>query len=166
MIWKIKLLTNPLILILLLSDGSLTRNLQIITNSNILISAPSFPLYDNFGMFYFMKDLSLFNIRREICLIDDNKDNLVYAISWWKIPYNNIISSLTIPIGNYFIYNEIDTYKDIYLIEIFKSDFFEKIFSYKGPFFCRYYFLWKDKTIEACFFEVFSPKIAKYFSKF
>nr|YP_009402701.1 hypothetical protein [Compsopogon caeruleus]ARX96055.1 hypothetical protein [Compsopogon caeruleus] len=153
---------NLLLPILMVSDGSLTRQLEILTQSSI---QTLYTLNSDISCSNAKKDLFC-NVIREIYLINRDGDKLVYAVSWWisNIHIHNIDYIINnIPIGKYFIENRIDFYKDIISIHLLYSDNYRTIFFKQGPYWSRYYLLYLDKQAVAIFLEIFSPKLLDYF---
>nr|YP_010337360.1 hypothetical protein MW436_pgp114 [Pulvinaster venetus]UNJ16945.1 hypothetical protein [Pulvinaster venetus] len=147
--------------IFILSDGSLTRQLNIITKSRIKLSYPkisNLEILDFVNWNYAEK----FKISREIYLVNQKQDKLVYSISLWSNEDKDLIS-INIPIGHYLIQQKVDFYKDIQTIELVHSNYFEQIFARQGPFWLRSYLLYEKYEIKAIFYEILSPIIMDYF---
>lgn len=147
---------------LLLNDGSLTKQLQILTNKKInvhlLNEAPitlNTPLVS-----YFTNSLNEPIIERNIFLYSSDVQPLVYATSWWS---QNSINSLFLnknePIWSNLTQLKIEFYRDLKKIILINSKSLEQKFNQKGPFWGRYYIIWYKNIPLTIIFEIFSPKI-------
>lgn len=153
---------DPFWQFLLLNDGSLTKQLQILMNKKINVH-----LLDKFPIPFGIPLLSYFSnyikkpiIKRNIFLYSQDVQPLVYAISWWS---QNTINSLFLnknqPIWSNLTQLKIEFYRDLKKIILINSKDLEKKFNKKGPFWGRYYIIWYENSPLTIIFEIFSPKI-------
>nr|YP_010336448.1 hypothetical protein MW428_pgp044 [Goniotrichopsis reniformis]UNJ14854.1 hypothetical protein [Goniotrichopsis reniformis] len=148
--------------ILIFSDGSLTRHLQIILGDYINIELENTALAqlnDYHGNLLYTK-IDYPQISRQIWLVTEKNGKVVYANSIWN---ENILRKYfkdpNIPIGNWLIESELDIFRKIYKVEYVHYYDLEKHFGYKGPFWSRYYFLIHKGDILASINEIFSSRI-------
>nr|AIU44526.1 hypothetical protein [Cyanophora paradoxa] len=147
---------------LLLNDGSLTKQLQILTNKKVkvqLLEDSPLPIGSSLKSYladYIKKPV----IERKIFLYSNNIQPLVYATSWWS---ENIIDSLFLnknePIWSNLTQLKIEFYRDLKRILLINSKDLEQKFNKKGPFWCRYYVIWYKNIPLTLIFEIFSPNI-------
>nr|YP_010335859.1 hypothetical protein MW631_pgp043 [Chroothece richteriana]UNJ14265.1 hypothetical protein [Chroothece richteriana] len=149
--------------LLILSDGSLTRHLQLILNSTIQVEIDMFDKHSLLNYHYcgIHSVIPGPRISRRIWLITEQKEKVVYAHSIW--PRNMFLRDFSNPdqsIGNWLIESEIDVFKYIYKIEYVYSYHLEQNFNSPGPFWSRYYFLVRNGCILTSVQEVFSPLLS------
>nr|YP_010336842.1 hypothetical protein MW559_pgp044 [Stylonema alsidii]UNJ15248.1 hypothetical protein [Stylonema alsidii] len=148
--------------ILLLSDGSLTRHLQIFLGSSIqiqILRTGIAQLTDYHGNFIYSQ-IHYPQISRQTCLVTEKNVKVVYANSIWnKDILQKYCTNPNIPIGNWLIESELDIFRYLYKIEYIYSSHLEEYFDCEGPFWSRYYFLIHNGNILASIQEVFSSRL-------
>lgn len=148
--------------LLLFSDGSLTRHLQILSGYSIrimIIKTSIAQLKDRHGNYIYFT-VPYPQISRQIWLVNEKNVKVVYANSIWnQEAFNKYLTVPKIPIGKWIIDSEIDVFRYIYKIEYIYSINLENHFKCKGPFWTRYYFLIHDGEILASIQEVFSSNL-------
>nr|YP_009296842.1 hypothetical protein Bangp_103 [Bangiopsis subsimplex]AOM66185.1 hypothetical protein Bangp_103 [Bangiopsis subsimplex]ARO90455.1 conserved hypothetical plastid protein [Bangiopsis subsimplex] len=151
--------------IILFSDGSLTRHLEILLGEFIYVKIQAKnlwrlnPLLEKF----IYSQIPYPRIKREIWLTTEKNVKVIYAISLWnnKALYKHF-KNRNIPLGKILIESELDIHKQTYKIELIISSNLEKQFKRQGPFWSRSYFLIHSKNILAFVQEIFSPQILEY----
>ena len=145
---------------ILLSDGSLTRHLEILLGTPVELqiqTIANIQLRDYSERFICSK-ICYPQISRLVWLRAHNKGNIVYANSIWNTKIlSEFITNERLPIGRLFIDLELDICKQIYQIEYVHSYELERKFQYVGPFWSRQYFLMHHGEILASIQEFFSP---------
>nr|NP_043284.1 hypothetical protein CypaCp147 [Cyanophora paradoxa]P48358.1 RecName: Full=Uncharacterized protein ycf21 [Cyanophora paradoxa]AAA81315.1 ycf21 [Cyanophora paradoxa] len=147
---------------LLLNDGSLTKQLQLLKNKKIkrkLLEESPINFTTSF-ISYLTQPIKIPIIQRNIFLYSNEVEPLIYATSWWS---ENTINSFFLdkeqPIWSNLAQLKIEFYRDLRKILLINSKSLEKQFNKKGPFWSRYYLIWYNNFPITIIFEIFSPII-------
>lgn len=143
---------------LLLNDGSLTRQLQVLKNELIQVNLSTINLEENL-LLNLQKHLTN-PIDRKILLGTKRDEPLVYALSWWsKNKIDNFLLNPGLPIWSNLTQLRIEYYRDLKKIFLIQSVELEMLFNEKGPFLGRYYLIWHKNKPLTIICEIFSQKI-------
>jgi chorismate--pyruvate lyase len=158
--------------ITLLSDGSVTRHLQLMTGQQVRVDCLE------------MKDIGPFSadmipctcdipgldegyatVRRQVFL--DMKDSIerpyVYAVSFWhKEVVDEYLKDKQLPIWASLSAERTELYRDIVEVQLGYCDALEDHFGCPGPFWARTYVFWHNKKPLTIIYEVFSNKLHTY----
>ena len=144
--------------LILVNDGSHTRTIQYITSqtTNIQIAQN-----------YYKKSTKISRQIRCVWLETSIYTKLTFARSLWTILSNNIdIKTIQkkSPIGQSFIENKIDIYKDLHEIYYGYCKDFEKTLKFKKPIWGRKYTLYYKNQSHITIQEFFSPNVIDFFN--
>nr|YP_009504465.1 hypothetical protein [Cyanophora sudae]AWW13651.1 hypothetical protein [Cyanophora sudae] len=146
----------------LLNDGSITKQLQIISKSKIHVmnlNELPFKLTPDFNK-HLKKYISEPLIERKIYLYTKQNEPLMYAISWWSTKnINSIFLNPSEPIWSNLAQLKIEFYRELKKLLLINSHELELKFQQKGPFWGRYYLIWYQNKPLTIILEIFSPKI-------
>lgn len=147
--------------LILFSDGSLTRHLEILLKNSIKLQIYKITTAKlvNYHEQFVCSNISYPQKNRQTWLITQNNKKILYATSIWNHSSLSTSFSINIPIGKFLIETELDIFREIYKIDLLYSHDLEKEFNSKGPFWSRNYFLKHNQQILANIQEVFSPRI-------
>nr|YP_009398201.1 hypothetical protein [Thaumatella adunca]ARW67387.1 hypothetical protein [Thaumatella adunca] len=162
---RIKYLTNKLpesimiqVKLILINDGSYTRTIQYITSHTTKIKI---------SQKYYKKSVKINRQIRCVWLETSMYTKLTFARSLWTLISNNIYRE-TIknksPIGQSFIENQIDIYKDLHEIYYSYCKDLEKTLKFRDPIWGRKYTLYYKNQSYVTIQEFFSPKIIDFFN--
>ena len=146
---------------MLLGDGSPTRHLQLLTNQETkikLISMQIDPLSNTEGPreIIQLKDPL---IRRQVWIKSQNK-YLAWAESWWNAEQvNKNLKAKEEPIWKNLTQDRSELFREVDSISLVNSEWLQKEFCYKGPFWSRNYRFFRDKEPLTIIREVFNPHL-------
>nr|YP_009297789.1 hypothetical protein Kuma_089 [Kumanoa americana]AOM67523.1 hypothetical protein Kuma_089 [Kumanoa americana] len=147
--------------VLLISDGSLTNNL------NILEAVPiSLQLIKQEEQLYYSSipnKTSIFTAR-EILLTHTKEKYIIFAKSYYQqniLPIDLIKNNK--PLGKLLIDSEVEIYRKIHSIYYGYSSILEKKFQYQGPIWGRSYDILGNQKILTLIHEFFHPTVLKKF---
>jgi chorismate-pyruvate lyase len=154
--------------ILLVSDGSLTRNInttqgQTIRINNIKHNDKLSPLDKVFFSAIQHKKNEEHNLlKREVWLVNEDHNAMAFAESYRT---RNNLGTISLyynqPIGKSIIEAEIDIHRQLQTIYYGYSTEIEKIFDSYGPIWGRSYFIYCDKKPAILINEFFSPALTR-----
>ena len=145
---------------ILLSDGSLTRHLEILSGGLIQLKIELVMIIQSYNSFdkLLCSKILYPQLSRKIWLTTKEGSRIVYANSIWDADeLSKLINNEKLPLGISFIESELDIFKQIYKIDYIYSIDLENSFKQIGPFWSRYYFLLHHGKIIASILEIFSP---------
>ncbi|WPT11551.1 Putative protein ycf21 [Picochlorum sp. SENEW3] len=158
--------------ITLLSDGSVTRHLQLMTGQTVtveclemqdvgLFSAQSIP-----GKAYIPQMEEEFRtVRRQVFLqmSDEVERPYVYASSWWRRDVvDEYLKDKSKPIWTSLSSERTELFREIIEVEHGYCEELERHFGCKGPFWARTYIFWHNQKPLTVIYEVFSPRLHEF----
>lgn len=156
---------SPVWQMVILGDGSPTRNFQILTGEATEVDVIEMsPIgKDDDGA---PKDIEIITeprVRRQVWLRTASGQKLLYATSWWNADLvDDYLQNRSLPIGKSLSRSHTELYQDIRGICYGHSTPLEDAFAEKGPFWGRHYLFWHDRKPLTLIYEVFSPYLKKY----
>ncbi|BBA79635.1 hypothetical protein RGRSB_1159 [cyanobacterium endosymbiont of Rhopalodia gibberula] len=156
---------SPAWQILLLGDGSPTRNLQLLTTENTEIDLIDMSLIDKSGDGAPVQIEKVLEprLRRQVWLRTASGQILAYAASWWNANHiDKYLHNRSLPIWDSLSRSYTELYRDIQGIYYGNSSALEEAFGEKGPFWGRHYLFWHNRKPLTLIYEVFSPYLRKY----
>ena len=149
---------------MLLGDGSPTRHLQLLTKKETKIELIGMN-EDNHAHDGGPEEINQLKkplIRRQVW-IKNNERKLAWAESWWNIEQVkvNLINKKE-PIWKNLTQDRSELFREIDAIGLVQSDWLEKDFLHKGPFWSRNYRFFRNKKPLTIIREVFNPYIEKW----
>lgn len=151
--------------ILLLGDGSHTRNLQLLTGEKTEVDVIDMSLIgtDDDGAPSQVKALPEPRLRRQVWLRTTSGQRVTYAASWWDANHvDEYLQNRSLPVWESLSRLHAELYRDIQGIYYGHSKELEVAFGEKGPFWGRHYLFWHDGKPITLIYEVFSPYLRKY----
>ena len=149
---------------MLLGDGSPTRHLQLLTKKETKIeligmNEDNHPNNEGPDEIHQLKKPL---IRRQVW-IKNNERKLAWAESWWNVEQVkvNLINKKE-PIWKNLTQDRSELFREIDTIGLVKSNWLEKNFSCKGPFWSRNYRFFRNRKPLTIIREVFNPFIEKW----
>ncbi|MEM6445860.1 MAG: chorismate lyase [Cyanobacteria bacterium J06642_2] len=151
--------------LLLLSDGSTTRNLQLISgdriSADIIDTAPV--LLEGENAPPSVAALELPTLRRQVWLTSAQGDRLAYGVTWWnQKQFETVLSDPSRPIGANLNDRRIELYRELLGLFLGESAALAEGFGQTGPFWGRHYMLWHQERPLAAVYEVFSSAVSQY----
>ncbi|GAX82068.1 hypothetical protein CEUSTIGMA_g9496.t1 [Chlamydomonas eustigma] len=150
----------------ILSDGSVTRHLQLLTGSKIDVDCLEMT---NIG--HAIEDMPSQasqiegpRVRRQV-LLRSGTDNipLVYACSWWNASQiDKYLKDKAKPIWASLSEGHIELYREVLEVHHGHSRDMEAMLGMKGPFWGRHYIFWHKQQPLTLIYEVFSPHLEEY----
>lgn len=155
----------PIWQVLLLGDGSPTRNIQLLigelTEVDVIDMSP-------IGM-----DLDSApdaiqivpgpRLRRQVWVRTVSGKLLYYAVSWWEARnVDEYLQNRALPIWDSLTYQRKELYRDLRGLHYGHSTALEVAFEQPGPFWGRHYLFWHRGQPLTLIYEVFSPYLTKY----
>lgn len=151
--------------ILLLGDGSHTRNLQLLTGEKIEVDVIDMSLVgtEDDGAPNQIEAICEPRLRRQVWLRTESGQILTYAASWWDANrVDEYLQNRSLPIWESLSRLHTELYRDVQGIYYGHSEALESAFNEAGPFWGRHYFFWHDRKPLTLIYEVFSPYLKKY----
>ena len=149
---------------MLLGDGSPTRHLQLLTKQETKIELIGMNENNHFKgegpkeIHQLKKPL----IRRQVW-IKNNERKLAWAESWWNIEQVKVnLTNKKEPIWKNLTQDRSELFREIDTIGLVKSNWLEKEFSCKGPFWSRNYRFFRSRKPLTIIREVFNPYIERW----
>ena len=150
--------------IMLLGDGSPTRHLQLLTNKETKIKLIAMEFDQEFhkeGPIE-INQLQLPLIRRQVWITNQDK-TLAWAESWWNLKQaNQNLTSKEEPIWKNLTQDRSELFREVDSISLVNSEWLEKEFDFKGPFWSRNYRFFRNKKPLTVIREVFNPCIEEW----
>lgn len=150
---------------LLLGDGSTTRNLQLLTGEAMTVDVVDMSLI---GMDMdhapdLIQAVPGPRLRRQVWLRTESGQRLAYATSWWEASHvDEYLHNRSLPIWSSLADLRMELYRDIRDVFWGHSTVLEAALDCTGPFWGRYYLFWHDGKPLTLIYEVFSPRLATY----
>ncbi|KAI3425032.1 hypothetical protein D9Q98_008410 [Chlorella vulgaris] len=153
--------------LLLLSDGSVTRHLQLMTNERVEVECLE------------MRDIGDQReglppqtaaiegplVQRQVLLHipDPHSRAYVYASSWWSAAtVDQYLKDRSQPIWVSLSQGRTELYREILQLELGNCPFLEERFQCEGPFWGRQYLFWHDGKPLTLIYEVFSNQLEQF----
>ncbi|MBD3882281.1 chorismate lyase [Phormidium tenue FACHB-886] len=149
---------------LLLGDGSPTRQLQLLTGEPTEVDVLEMAQIDEpDGAPEAIEMLSAPLVRRQVWLQTASGQRTAYATSWWVADrVDEFLHNQSLPIGLNVARSRKELYRDIQGIHYGHSAALELAFGYPGPFWGRHYLFWHQGQPITLIYEVFSPYLTQY----
>ena len=145
----------------LLGDGSPTRHLQLLTNKETKISLIGMDTYTSTTHEAPQEIIQLEKplIRRQVW-IRSNETTFAWAESWWNTQQVNInLTDKKEPIWKNLTQDRSELFREVDNISLVNSEWLEKEFSSKGPFWARNYRFFRNRKPLTIIREVFNPTL-------
>jgi chorismate--pyruvate lyase len=163
-------ISSPFWRLLLLSDGSVTRHLQLLTGSRVKVECLSMvDIGESLeGLPPGAEIIPGPRVERQVLLQggsrgDEPRTNLVYACSWWNADrVDEFLKDKSKPIWVSLSEGQVEIYREIQYVHQGHNESLEEVFKCKGPFFGRRYIFWHQSKPLCLIYEVFSPKLSSY----
>ncbi|MGL5875384.1 MAG: chorismate lyase [Xenococcaceae cyanobacterium] len=156
---------SPVWQMVLLGDGSPTRNFQILTGESTEVDVIDMSKIgeEDDGAPTDVRIIAEPRIRRQVWLRTASGQKLLYAASWWNADLvDEYLQNRSLPIGKSLSRSHTELYQDIKKIYYGNSTDLEGAFGETGPFWGRHYIFWHDRKPLTLIYEVFSPCLKKY----
>ncbi|MCM1984093.1 chorismate lyase [Lyngbya confervoides] len=151
--------------LLLLSDGSTTRHLQLLTGEAIEVDVRDMSAvdFDRDQAPSLIDHIPAPRLRRQVWLRTESGQRLAYATSWWEASHvDDYLQNRSLPIWASLADLRTELYRDIRLVMYGQSSSLEEEFGQKGPFWGRYYIFWHNHRPLTLIYEAFSPVLTHY----
>lgn len=151
--------------LLLLSDGSTTRHLQLLTGEPIEVDLIEMSEIgcDRDHAPNLIDEIEAPRLRRQVWLRTQSGERLAYATSWWEAnQVDEYLRNRAQPVWASLAELRTELYRDIREVVYGDSRSLEQEFGDKGPFWGRYYIFWHNQRPLTLIHEIFSPKINQY----
>mmetsp|Transcript_5353 Transcript_5353/g.9287 ORF Transcript_5353/g.9287 Transcript_5353/m.9287 type:complete len:203 (-) Transcript_5353:46-654(-) len=151
----------------LLNDGSLTRQLQLLTNQPIKVELVNTFIDDKINIhLYSEPNISKYinrpYVHRQVWLSNYLGKPLAFAMSYWAISnVDKFLPNQKLPIWTNLSGIRTEVSKELLGIFYGNSTQLEITFKEKGPFWGRYYMLWHKKQPLTLIYEIFSSSLLK-----
>ncbi len=148
----------------LLGDGSPTRHLQLLTKKETKISLIGMDTDTSSTNEAPQEIIQLETplIKRQVW-IKSNEMTLAWAESWWNMKQVNInLTNKREPIWKNLTKDRSELFREVDKISIVQSEWLEKEFSAKGPFWARNYRFFRDRKPLTIIREVFNPTLEQW----
>jgi chorismate lyase len=156
---------SPLWQMLLLGDGSPTRQVQMLTGepTEVDVIDMSAIALDLDGAPDVIQAIPGPRLRRQVWVRTASGQRLLYATSWWEASHvDEYLKNRSIPIWASLTQLRTELYRDVQGIHYGNNEALEAGFQQKGPFWGRHYLFWHNGQPLTLIYEVFSPYLTKY----
>lgn len=156
---------SPLWQMLLLGDGSPTRQVQMLTGepTEVDVIDMSAIALDLDGAPDVIQTIPGPRLRRQVWVRTASGQRLLYATSWWEASHvDEYLKNRAIPIWASLTQLRTELYRDVQGIYCGNNEALEAGFQQKGPFWGRHYLFWHNGQPLTLIYEVFSPYLTKY----
>lgn len=156
---------SPLWQMLLLGDGSPTRQVQMLTGEPTEVDVIDMSVVgmDLDGAPDIIQAIAGPRLRRQVWVRTASGQRLLYATSWWEASHvDEYLQNRAIPIWASLTQLRTELYRDVQGIHYGNSEALEKGFNQKSPFWGRHYLFWHNGKPLTLIYEVFSPYLTKY----
>lgn len=158
---------HPLWRLMLLSDGSVTRHLQLLTGSSVTVDCLSMAPVSasDSELPASVSALKHPLLQREVLLRNsaDGDRPLVHATSWWNVDQATAnLQDPSKPIWVSLSQARKELYREIKVVRLGSSPQLEEYFGTDGPFWGRQYLFWSCGEPLTLIHEVFSPHLKSY----
>ena len=156
---------SPAWRLLLLNDGFTTRNICLLTGSDIqaeiIDTGDVDPETDDAPAAIALLDRP--SSRRQVWLTTPQGDRLVYGISWWNPEVRRAhLRHPDQPIGRNLSLNRTELFREMHGLYLGDNAELERAFNCKGPFWGRHYILWHQQEPITLISEIFSNQLRHY----
>ena len=156
---------SPLWQMLLLGDGSPTRQVQMLTGepTEVDVIDMSAIALDLDGAPDVIQAIPGPRLRRQVWVRTASGQRLLYATSWWEASHvDEYLKNRSLPIWASLTQSRTELYRDVQGIHYGNNEALEAGFNQKGPFWGRHYLFWHNGQPLTLIYEVFSPYLTKY----
>jgi chorismate lyase len=156
---------SPLWQMLLLGDGSPTRQVQMLTGepTEVDVIDMSAIALDLDGAPDVIQAIPGPRLRRQVWVRTASGQRLYYATSWWEASHvDEYLKNRSLPIWASLTQLRTELYRDVQGIHYGNNEALEAGFQQKGPFWGRHYLFWHNEQPLTLIYEVFSPYLTKY----
>lgn len=158
---------SPTWKVMLLSDGSVTKHLQLLTNSTVQVDCLEMRNIDVSieGLPAIAQLIEGPRLQRQVLLSASSSPQvpLVYAASWWSARECEMyLKDKTLPIWTSLQQQQVELYRQIDTVYLGTNPALEDIFGCKGPFWGREYLFYHNHKPLVCISEVFSNSLQRY----
>ena len=156
---------SPLWQMLLLGDGSPTRQVQMLTGepTEVDVIDMSAIALDLDGAPGIIQAIPGPRLRRQVWVRTASGQRLLYATSWWEASHvDEYLKNRSLPIWASLTQLRTELYRDVQGIHYGNNEALEVGFQQKGPFWGRHYLFWHNGQPLTLIYEVFSPYLTKY----
>jgi chorismate lyase len=150
---------------LLLGDGSHTRNLQLLTGEPIAVDVIDMSVIGTEldGAPDLVHAVPNPWMRRQVWLRNASGQRLTYAASWWEASHlDEYLQNKSLPIWTSLARSRTELFRDIQGVHYGHSQALAAAFGQPGPFWGRHYLFWHNGQPITLIYEVFSPYLEKY----
>uniref|UniRef100_A0A7S3F459 DUF98 domain-containing protein n=1 Tax=Prasinoderma singulare TaxID=676789 RepID=A0A7S3F459_9VIRI len=161
-------LVTPTWRVMLLSDGSVTRHLKLLTEETVHVDLVQqrYVGNDHFQSRVLGSDVQTIpgpHVQREVFLTSEKGERMAYAASWWsEDAMNTYMKDSDKPIWVNLASTRTEVYRNILAVYMGHSKELEEAFGCKGPFWGRHYIFWHGDQPMTLIYEVFNPKLSEY----
>eukprot|EP00891_Asterochloris_glomerata_P006110 jgi/Astpho2/6110/Aster-04056 len=154
--------------VMLLSDGSVTRHLQLLTGLVVSVDCLQMERIARESVEDLPEQVETIPgdlVQRQVFLRSPGEDHLplVYAASWWSADHvDEFLRDKQQPIWASLSQGHIELFREIQQVHYGNSEFLEESFREKGPFLGRHYLFWHHGRPLTVIYEVFSPKLSRW----
>ncbi|KAK9830507.1 hypothetical protein WJX72_012138 [[Myrmecia] bisecta] len=153
--------------VILLSDGSVTRHLQLMTDLKVHVDCLEMANIgeDREGLPMGAELIPGPLLQRQVLLRSPGPSQraLVYAASWWNADHvNEYLKDGSQPIWVSLSRERTELYREIQQVYHGNSPYLEEVFDTPGPFWGRQYLFWHNQQPLTLIYEVFSNSLEKY----
>lgn len=156
--------------VMLLSDGSVTRHLQLLTDLPVQVDCLEMRNVGicTEGLPPGVEAIPGPRTQRQVLLrLPDlekgSKGAMVYACSWWDAAHvSEYLKDSSRPIWESLSQGRTELYRDIQQVYCGHSDYLEAAFQTRGPFWGRHYVFWHNGKPLTLIYEVFSTALEQY----
>ncbi|KAL0046866.1 hypothetical protein WJX82_000245 [Trebouxia sp. C0006] len=156
--------------VMLLSDGSVTRHLQLLTDLPVQVDCLEMRNVGSSteGLPPGVEAIPGPRTQRQVLLrLPDlekgSKGAMVYACSWWDAAHvSEYLKDSSRPIWESLSQGRTELYRDIQQVYCGHSDYLEEAFQTRGPFWGRHYVFWHNGKPLTLIYEVFSTALEQY----
>lgn len=151
--------------LLLLSDGSVTRHLQVLTGESTEVDVIDMSAI---GMAPdqappFLDLITGPRLRRQVWLRTAAGQRLAYAASWWDAAQvDDYLANRRLPMWASLAAQKAELYRELCQVVKGRCAALEEAFSCNSPLWGRYYFFWHAGKPLTLVYEVFSPALQQY----
>lgn len=152
----------PLWRLLLLSDGSVTRHLELLVGQPISVDCVEMRGIGH-ALLGLPPGVALVpgpRVQRQVHLKPSSGEVLVYAASWWAAEeVKAALPLLQQPVWKTLQEQRAELYRSLERLYYGTSPDLERIFGVKGPFWARHYFFYRHGRPLTLIYEAFSPRL-------
>lgn len=156
---------SPAWRLLLLSDGSVTRHLNLLTECHVSVDCVEMRHVGQ-NLEGLPPDVALIpgpRVQRQVYLRTKEGEILAYAASWWAAEeVNKYLKEVQEPMWVNFSRERMELFRSIQRIYVGNSKPLEEAFQIRGPFWARHYLFYHSGRPLTLIYEVFSRSLEKY----